>query len=251
MKFIRLKKKVEFDVVFVASTHNLVEPKRFIVEYTLYTMPGDDDENGTQSAIEQNCAFQKINFLLRDLVDGSLVYDLANRDLVEALMSKYDNNILSLPVVSEISLIEALHSKMNVLAGENSFVDSVELYDVLQEQSYVYVHDDPDDVSYMYLPDAKTLLGEFPYWPECWWSRYDSTTHDNYSESEEEHKEWLKEAERTELAKLAVFPLQDIDDTVIKMFDKETESEGEGELISIDDVKKQIQGKEPWTPTLV
>lgn len=250
MKFVRLKKKVHLNLVMMPSDVKFIEPKRYTLEYTLYTVPNEDDP--TAGGIAQNKAYQKINYFLTSVLDGSILYDPDCSEDVRALLLSYENNVVTLPYCAEIMFLEALHCKFNVLAGENTFVDSLELYDHFAEQSYIYVQEEEDHCVYE-LPSSKQFVGEFALWDKCWWDRYDITTYDSGVESAELLEEWKSKIDLQTLLDVSNAVLNEIDSQIESSFDH-TMPDAAGELIDLEQVKETMKAASKdtqWKPTLV
>lgn len=222
-----------------------IEMKHFELTYSLYSMPGAD--NVTDATKSQNAAYQKINFFIEDILEHSFLFTFDSNKIVADIMESFGNNFILLPNLTEIALLEALHCKLNVLAGDNSYVEELELKDLTTEQAYLYIQDERHEVTYD-LPDVNEFLGEFPLWGAPWWARYDITTTDNFVDSEEEYNRFRKVLEEHEVEKVSRLVLDDIDSAIDDYFSQEREV---GEVIDLEEMKQHLKDKEKWQPTLV
>jgi len=239
MKMIRLKQEKLVDLTIINSDSKFVGSKQYKLSYSIYSSHPTDP---VVAAKEQNKAFQKINYLIDDVIAGSIVYDFKNKTLVDKFFADYENNFLTLEAVSEIQLLEALHCKFNTLCSEYTHVDSVEIIDTFTDLSYVYLQDDEEYA----LPTINEFVGEYPFFDKPWWNRYDTTTFDNCADNEEALNDWLENFKTEEFDRMTVIMLQDIDDYI-----DETFKESKGELVNLEEFKERIKEKEKWKPRLV
>jgi hypothetical protein len=247
MRFVRLRKTENITLGIIDEQFKRIEMRPFKLTYSLYTTPSDEDES--MGAKDQNAAYQKINYMLTDVIDGSFLYTFESAAFANQIMTSYDNNCIALPNVSEITLLESLHSKFNTIAGEYSHVESLELHDVNTEQTFVYLQETVDDDIIYDLPSAKGFLGEYLIWDAAWWQRYDVTTSDYYINSEEELEKFKELVDMNDLANVTRTVLDDIDAAINEFFVDENSEPGE--VIDLESMKEHIKGKEQWKPTLV
>lgn len=240
MKLARLKHEKLVDFIIVNSADRQVLAKQYKLNYSLYT---DHPEGPEQGALAQNKAFQKISYFIEDIVAGSICYTLADKNIIDKFFADYDNNFITLPTTSELSLVETLHCKFNTLCGEYSYVDSVEIIDTYSNLSVFYLTDD-DDYS---LPTQKEFAGELAFFEHPWWIRYDTTTFDNYAETAESLADWHENIKTEEFDRMTVCILHDIDSEMEALMC----SDAKGELISLEEIKEKFKEKEKWKPRLV
>lgn len=245
MRFIRLKKSKCISISMIDEVTNHIEMKNFKLTYSLFSMPSADKLVDATKA--QNAAYQKINFFIEDILDHSFAFTIESNKFAAEVMSNFSNNFVLLPSLTEISLLEALHSKLNVLAGDNSYVEELELEDLATEQTYLYIQDERSNVEYD-LPDVDAFLGEYPLWGMPWWERYDITTTDNVVESEEEYIKFKEILDEHEVERVSRLVLDDIDAAIDDYFSEEREV---GEVIDLEEMKQHLKDKEKWQPTLV
>jgi hypothetical protein len=239
MKSLRLHKTVPIKLLFVNADARMLEQKDYEVDFSIHT---EGVEGFTAGTVSQNKGFQKIIYLLTDIINESIVYAPDQILLMEKYFADYDNNFLVLPMISETMLIECLHSKFNALLDEHTYTDFVGLKDNFANIGYSYMNDDPNDYD---LPVDNTWVGEFPFWDRPWWERYDSTTFDNTGIDEVEQQVVMEDRQEKGVNKLITMVFDEIDDNVEKMLGDPKS----GEVIDIQDIIKRRETK--WKPTLV
>jgi len=244
MKLARLKQEKLVDIILVNSADRIVSAKQYKLNYSIYT---DYPKDPVQGAVEQNKAYQKINYLIDDILGGSIAYTLPDKDIIDKFFADYDNNFVTLPTMSELSLVECLHCKFNTLCGDYTYVDSVEIIDTFNNLSVFYLTDDDDYT----LPQQDKFAGELAFFEQPWWLRYDTTTFDNFAETQEGLDHWHKEIKTEEFDRMTVCILHDIDDEITRFLSNDPDDVSKGELISMDEIKEKIKEKEKWKPRLV
>ena len=242
MRYVRLKKQVPLNLIMIED--NFVAPRDFMLEFTLYTNSFDDSLVGV---IAQNQAFQKILYVLEECFNLGIVYEFKNKELLEKFFADYENPFITVPNISEITLIECLHAKLNALCGDHSHVDCVELSEEKSGQSWIFAIDDETNNHYM-LPEQKDFAGKFAYFPDApWWHRYDTTVFDNYANDEAGLEEWNTKIKSDVFDSATVHVLNDIDDAIKNAFNKQEPTE----IIDLEEFKAEINKRKKWKPTLV
>ena len=171
---------------------------------------------------------------------------MPDKDIIDKFFADYDNNFITLPTMSELSLVECLHCKFNTLCGDYTYVDSVEIIDTFNNLSVFYLTDDDDYT----LPQQDKFAGELAFFEQPWWLRYDTTTFDNFAESQEGLDHWHKEIKTEEFDRMTVCILHDIDDEITRFLSSDPDV-AKGELISLEEIKEKFKEKEKWKPRLV
>lgn len=240
MRMTRLKQEKLVDLICINSDSKFVAPKQYKLNYSIYSSHPTDP---AVAALEQNKAFQKINYLIDDVIAGSIVYDFKNKELIDKFFADYDNNFLTLPVVSEVLLIEALHCKFNALCGDCTHVDSIEIIDTFSGLSYMFLQEEDD----YHLPSQTEFVGELPFFETPWWNRYDTTTFDNCATDQESFDEWKENFATDEFDRMTVIVLQEIDE----FMEQSMNEDSKGELVLLDEFKEKLKEKEKWKPRLV
>jgi hypothetical protein len=239
MKSLRLHKTVTIKLLFVNTEARMLEQKDYEIDFSIHT---EGFQGSTAGAVSQNKGFQKIVYLLTDIINESIVYAPDQIPLMEKYFADYDNNFLVLPMISETMLIECLHSKFNALLDENTYTDFIGLKDNFAGLGYSYLNDEVNDYD---LPVDNTWVGEFPFWDKPWWERYDSTTFDNTGKDEIEQQAVMEDRQEKGVNKLITMVFDEIDENVEKMLGDPKS----GEVIDIQDIIKRREAK--WKPTLV
>jgi hypothetical protein len=245
MKNLRLHQTHRIKMVVVDAANQFIEIKNYDITYTMFSVPMAED--ATASSRNQNKAFLKVNFFLKSMLDGAIVYTPDQLDELSSVLMNYDNNYVVLPDTTDTTLLEAIHCKLNVLCGDTTFVDDISLTDVDNGIGYSMAVDS-DDFSQIYgLPTSQDQwLPGHSFWEEPWWCRYDATTFDNYSELEE-HVQEFRQTETFQGA--LVQDLQQIDEQVDALFNQHLGKTAE--VISLDQIRADLETKKPWKPTLV
>lgn len=239
MKSLRLHKTVTIKLLFVNTEARMLEQKDYEIDFSIHT---EGVQGSTAGAVSQNKGFQKIVYLLTDIINESIVYAPEQIPLMEKYFADYDNNFLVLPIISETMLIECLHSKFNTLLDEHTYTDFIGLKDNFAGLGYSYLNDESNDYD---LPVDNTWVGEFPFWDKPWWERYDSTTFDNTGKDEIEQQVVMEDRQEKGVNKLITMVFDEIDENVEKMLGDPKS----GEVIDIQDIIKRREAK--WKPTLV
>jgi len=247
MRSTQLEQTHNIKMIFLDEESRFLDIKNFEIFYTLYSLPADSDENN--ESLIQNKSFIKINYFIQNVLHESLVYALSSNDLVSKYFAEYDNNFIVLPSLQELTLLEAIHSKLMALTQNLSFVGQVRLTDTDNNLAYSLNFETPE-FSYN-LPDAKDWPGEFSFWPKPWWQRYDISSFDNVAESAEEAEQFGI----MNIADKLVEELDSIDAHVESIFNKMNNPDTEdtvGEVIDLDKIRSQIDKKgNKWKPTIV
>lgn len=241
-----LEQKLSFKLTLIDSQMRFFDSKEFNLTYQMFSMPADDDVLAQSKY--QNSAFLKINYFVKDVLDGSLAFTMDEMDLASKFLSEFDNNFLVLPDLDDVTLLQAIHSKLSVIAGERTLISDLKLEDCSLGLSYNFFLD--EDTVYTSLPSQQEWLGELSFWDEPWWSRYDVLTFDNVATDAEERDAHKADKDQRESI---VQPLLDIDDSVDELLAKvqkqlDNAEHEPAELISLDSVRKK---KSKWTPTIV
>ena len=96
MKIVRLKQEKLVDLTVINSDSLYIGSKQYKLSFSIYSSHPTDPK---VAAIEQNKAFQKIMYMIEDILGGSIVYDFKNRKLVDKFFADYENNFITLPHV--------------------------------------------------------------------------------------------------------------------------------------------------------
>ena len=240
MKSLRLHKMIPIKLLFVNPEARMLEQKDYEVEFSIHTEGPIKD--ATSGAISQNKGFQKVVYMLKDIIDESIVYAPDQIQLMERYFADYDNNFVVIPFISETMLIECLHSKFNRITDQNTYVDFISLKDKANNLGYTYLNDEEDDYD---LPVDNFWIGEFPFWETPWWKRYDSTTFDNTGKNAEEQKVVREDREDKQVDRLTTLIFDEIDQNIESALGEQKS----GEIVDLEEIRKTRKPK--WKPTLV
>lgn len=226
----------------------IIETKTYILTYQMFSMATEGDF-GLQS-INQNKAFLKINTFLNTIIDNSVAFRMEDMQKVDRFLADYDNNLMVLPDLDDISLMETLHRKLQTIAGEYTCISKLSLKDLDTGLTYHGFFD--EDTKY-HLPSQKEFAGEMSYWELPWWDRYDVLTFDNFADTQEEIDEHRSNTDLEKLTDLFDNVDENIEEILNRakaglIVDDTTEGKKSGEVVSLDQAKKK-KGK--WKPTVV
>jgi hypothetical protein len=204
---------------------------------------------GVQS-INQNKAFLKINTFLNTIIDNSVAFRMEDMLKVDRFLAEYDNNLMVLPDLDDITLMETLHRKLQTIAGEYTCISKLSLKD--QDTGLTY-HGFFDEETKYHLPSQKEFAGEMSYWEFPWWDRYDVLTFDNFADTQEEIDEHRSNTDLEKLTNLFDKVDENIEDIINNakaglIVDDTVEDKKPGEVVSLDQAKKK---KRKWKPTVV
>ena len=156
MKNLRLNQTHKIRMIVMDSVNKYIDIKNYEIAYTMFSVPAPDDPE--QSSKNQNKAFLKVNYFVKSILDGSIVYTPDDLHDVNEVFLNYDNNYVVLPDITDTTLLEALHSKMNVLCGEHTYIDDLSLTDTDVGVGYSMAADS-EEITYN-LPDQPDWLPE-------------------------------------------------------------------------------------------
>lgn len=228
MKSFTLEKTVPLSLMMYNSEEQLLETQMIDFSFTLITEASSSDEQDlNQARKDQNISFSKILAFL-SFIDQSLVYSIDDSDYVYAILGSLNNNFITIPQLNEMSLVAALHSKLNAITPENTHVDRVKMLDKYANLSYEYVL--LDDDTYTELPDASEWNTEYSYWKECWWERKDIGTMDKNAENIDEYTDWLATKDEHSVDALNMQVFNEIEEKFENIFCDPKE----GEIIPVD-----------------
>ena len=245
-----LEQTQKIGITVIDSNAGYIENKNYSITYQMFSMATTDDfGNHSQN---QNKSFLKVNYFLTAVVDNSVAFVLEDMAHAERFLADYSNNLMVLPDLDDMTLLECLHRKLQTIAGEHTVISKLSLVD---QQTGLTYHGFYDDESSYSLPSQKEFCGELSYWDECWWDRYDVLMFDNIAETQEEidlHKQ------SQDLDKLSE-PFDDIDESISDILEKvrnglivdDDEVKVPGEVVLLEQAKATKKKKSKWKPTIV
>ena len=240
MKSIDLTKTIPINLLLF--TENALETLVVDFSFTLITEAETDSvADMSQARIDQNSSFTKIVTFCENVLNETVVFSVEDCDIVDTWFAELQNNFMMLPNVSEMTMIAALHYKLNSIISESSLVTTITLNEKIQNLTFNYTFID-DGEGYTELPSHSDWCPELSYWPEPWWCREDITTIDRVARSQEEYDNWVV-GDKITVEKSSTDLFSSIDSQYEDMF---SESEPkDGDLIDVD--FKQST----WKPRLV
>lgn len=249
MRQVTLNKTLPMRVLTLDTEQNAIQSTEYRITYSMTTQidPETVDPH-TEASKAQNKSFAKVNMFVEQVLDHSFVAQIGNPDI--KLIEKYNNNIIILPDLGEMTFLAALHCKLNHIVDKMTFVDNVTLTDTDQQITYTYNTETFTEDTWIELPSQDEWLPEFSHWDKSWWFRYDVSTYDCMSDSQEDwdmHKELFEREGVDDLNREA---LNYVDESFDKMFNESKEHEGQIVDLKEFQVAKDKK-KTGWTPKLV
>ena len=241
MRRVTLHKTLPMRVMVLDDEMGVIQPQDYKITYTLNTLIDPDSADPVIEGQKiQNKSFSKINMLIEQILDNSIVATPSNPDT--KLLEKYTNNFIIVPDLSETTFIAALHCKFNHIVNKGSSVNQITLHETTDDVTYTYVIDDFDQSTWVDLPTTEEWLTEL----SCW----EISTFDRICEDQAEVDAWtiVKEEEEIDIKNTEALTL--IDNMYDSMFDANTDFAGEiVDLTEFKDAKKKKQ--QGWKPKLV
>jgi len=244
MSNVNLEKTLDVNLMMFDEASQRIEIMQCTILFTMHTTSPDAlPESLNEARINHSVNFAKCLTFAELMLDHAIVLPADVDNLLISALAPYSNNVITLPEVNETTLLAALHSKMNIICGDNTHVDLVKITDRVQGLSYSYYQEEKDD--YPELPyEQAEWLGELPYWDTPWWRRPDITTLDRNAADQEEFDTWIQACEESGMNDANIALFEEIDDTVRAAAEGNTNTSGE--LIEVD-----FEQKKPWKPTIV
>lgn len=254
MRRYTLEKTLPLRLIVVDTDNNMIDTRSFTLKYTLATSVVEGEHEVT-TQMGQNISVAKINFFIDNYLNNSIALDAEFRAVTCARFAEYENNYLVLPDLTESTLMEVLHCKLNSLCKPGSRVDVIQLYDMITEMSYTFYQSEDDEYD---LPDQNDWMGPLSFWPDPWWRRTDVSTYDNAAKDTEELEQWRVNLSESSNYQMAMRAFEDIEEMVKNSFRDALEQAGvlpkveRGQLIEVDFVNdKEPAKRERWTPKLI
>ena len=247
-----LEQSSKINLTCIDSAARFIDAKTYTVTYQMFSMPGEEVDDIISLSQYQNSAFLKINYFLTKVLDNSVAFVLEDMKHAEGWLAEYDNNLLIMPDLDDMTLLEVIHRKLQTIAGDYSCVSKLSLYDHDTELTYHGYYNE-DERKYN-LPEQADWCGPLSYWETPWWDRYDIMTFDNIAESQEDIDGHKATADFDSLSQA----FNDIDNNIDDMLrriangiivDDDKEFKGPAEVVSLDSAKKKKEAK--WTPKIV
>jgi hypothetical protein len=254
MKRCTLEKTLPLRLVVVDTDNNVIEVRTFKIKFNLFTIINEHEHEVT-AQMGQNISLVRINFFIENFLNNSIALDNEYREEVFTRFADYENNFLVLPDLTESTLMEVLHCKLNRLCKAGSRVDNIHIYDTITEMNYTFFMTEEEEYQ---LPGQSEWMGEFSYWDDPWWNRSDVSTYDNSADSSEELAAWRLNMKENHVYRMAQEAFEEIEDVVKSSFHAALEHAGivpkieRGQLIEVDfsNTNEPVK-RERWTPKLI
>jgi len=248
MKSFTMEKTIPLNLVGLDDVIHQINVARYELTFSLVTdAPTDSSEDLLKASLEQNVSFAKVVTFIEGVIEHSIMIAFDNKDFKQIFDMGWENNIMVMPDVNESTLIATLHSKLNHIVADNTFVETLSLKDLTHNITYQYFKNDEEN--YSELPTKEEWITELSHWQTPWWQRDDAVTTDYDAETKEMLEEWKAKAEESDLETKNREIFTDIEDAVHEAVAKITKPDSErGQLVEVDFTKKK---KDRWKPTLV
>ena len=89
MKSIRLHKMIPVKLLFVNNEARMLEQRDYEVEFSIHT---EGEKGQTSGAVSQNKGFQKICYMLNEIINESIVYTPEQIELMEKYFCDYSSS---------------------------------------------------------------------------------------------------------------------------------------------------------------
>lgn len=143
-------------------------PVEFKVTINMFGPETTKEEVAIQTR-KTSIAFYKLNFWLETFLHEAIVTDVISVNDVGA----FANNIIMLPESNDDIFLQALHSKVSAILGDDMNVGEIKLYADDQKIEHNYNHNGRYD-----LPTDSEYFGGDSYFEVPWWERSDACTFD-------------------------------------------------------------------------
>ncbi len=249
MRQVTLNKTLPMRVLVLDTDQNAIQTTEYRITYSMTTEINLEAADPYLDACKaQNKSYAKVNMFVEQILDHSFLVQIGNPDI--KVIEKYNNNIIVLPDLNEMTFIAALHCKLNSITEKNTMVETISLADTDQQITYTYNVDKFDDDTWVELPVHCDWLPEFSHWNTSWWFRYDVSTFDGMSTDKEEHEMWQLAKDEEEVDQMNKEALDYIDAEFDKMF--EDTKKYDGQIVDLKQFKMAKEAKtKDWKPKLV
>ena len=250
MRRVTLHKTLPMRVMVLDHEMGVIQPQDYKITYTLNALINPGAKNPLlEGQKAQNKSFSKINMLIEQILDNSILATADNTDT--KMLEKYSNNFIILPDLTETTFIAALHCKFNHIINEGSAVNKVTLNETTEDVTYTYVIDNFDESTWIDLPNTDEWLTDLSCWENSWWFRPDISTFDRICEDQAEKDAWaiVKEEEGVDKANQEALTM--IDDLYEDVFNENPEKLS-GEIVDLTEFKDaKVKKQNSWKPRLV
>ena len=117
------------------------------ISYSMFTAVNSTHASDVEAQVEQNTSYCKINMFLDTIVNNCTALDIDDLDELDVLVQSFENPLMVMPALNESTLLALLHSKMNALAGDNTFIEKLKLKDIDEGVTYTYDTSDAENKS--------------------------------------------------------------------------------------------------------
>ena len=144
MRQVTLNKTLPMRVLVLDTDQNAIQTTEYRITYSMTTEINPEAADPYLDASKaQNKSYAKVNMFVEQVLDHSFLVQIGNPDI--KVIEKYNNNIIVLPDLNEMTFIAALHCKLNSITEKNTMVETISLADTDQQITYTYNVDKFDD----------------------------------------------------------------------------------------------------------
>lgn len=211
------------------------------ISYSMFTLVNGTNNSEIEAQVEQNTSYCKINMFLDTIVNNCTAVDINDLSELDALTQMFDNPMMVMPTLNESTLLAVIHSKMNAISGDNTYIEKLKLKDMDEGVTYTYDTSEDELFEYPELPETQIeWLGEYPYWDTAWWGRNDISIYDNGAKDRDEYDAWVDAKKENNVDAENQDALKQIEKGIREAFNN-AEPDKKGELVEIDFVKKKAK----------
>lgn len=240
MKTLKMEKCIPVRMIALDAENGYMDIADLELSYVIATEVDDPTaEKLLQAQLDQNVGFAKINIFVENMMDNNILVTVPGTEILGEKLDIFENNIVMLPDLTEVTLMSTLYAKFNTITGRDTNVKSISIKNIRDNVTYSFDLGDEEDDDYTELPTATEWLGDYPYWEKTWWERDDISTYDKGAETLEELESWKIHSRENRVDELNRQTFIEIEKEVTSVFDRVTQerdknTEHAGELIEID-----------------
>ena len=116
-----LEQATKINLTVIDSNSRFIESKKYTVTYQMFSIAVSSDvPNHSQ---HQNSAFLKVNYFLHEVLDNAVAFMLEDMSHAERFLAEFDNHLMVLPDLDDMTLLEVIHRKLQTIAGEHTIIN--------------------------------------------------------------------------------------------------------------------------------
>lgn len=186
MSILKFSKAVNLISVIPEQESMLFQPAGYTVDWQMICV-GHSPVMTRDQSLRVHADIDKIMLFLEFYVDNGFVVDAVTSEWCKPKMRDLLNTEILLPDASMSMLSAALFRKFQTIVGDN--IDILEVGITQDQSGHSYIHNIPDTRC---LPSDTSWIQSHVAHSVAWWNRYDCSTSEIISDTEEEHTEILR-----------------------------------------------------------